>query len=594
MNTKLPEMLGEKYFLLDNIGTGGMANVFRAKLLGEKGFEKLIVIKKLLDHISRDQEMVDHFTNEARLAALLQHENICNIFDYGEIDGTFFIAMEHLFGKDLASIIQRLKDRDIQFAPDLILTIMSKVCDGMEYAHNLCDLQDNPLNLIHRDLTPQNIFLTYDGKVKILDFGIAKSRAFDTHTRIGIVKGKMNYMSPEQVSGDELDKRSDIFLMGILLYEMFSGIQMYHGDTGTVIRKSVQVDITPIEETAPDLPEGIHSVIKTCLQREPDERYQNCAELKNDLSHLLQKYDNSDDTSILKGFITSLFTDEFREEKESTKKLFAIQPQKKSELSFDQSIFIETGTEDNLTYAVKNETNSTVTSETEHYDMEKETDRPHIKTEKIVLGPTRPAKKNTRHAEIEIAKNAPRQSGNSYSSISIEGENKTVKRKRRRQKSREATASLGKFLPAASILVIVAAIVVVFFNYRQKHTDYFSSITPPVPPPVLDVKNMTPTTRQLQIVKLQAKGDAALQKNNLYTPEGENAWVYYAQLSQLDPSNKTAQQGIRQILVKISEEAERLITAGEKKKAAEKIIAGLAIDPENAKLLQLKMELSEK
>lgn len=328
MNTTLPEMLGDKYFLLDNIGSGGMANVFRAKLLGEKGFEKLIVIKKLLDHISRDQEMVDHFTNEARLAALLQHENICNIFDYGEIDGTFFIAMEHLFGKDIATIIQRLKECDIQFAPDLILTIMAKVCDGMDYAHNLCDLQDNPLNLIHRDLTPQNIFLTYDGKVKILDFGIAKSRAFDTHTRIGIVKGKMNYMSPEQVSGDKQDKRSDIFLMGILLYEMFSGVQMYHGDTGTVIRKSVQVDITPIAEIAPDLPSEIHKVINTCLQRDPEKRYQDCKELKNDLLHLLQAYDNSDDTNILEKFITSLFIEEYKEEKETTKKLFAIQPQK--------------------------------------------------------------------------------------------------------------------------------------------------------------------------------------------------------------------------------------------------------------------------
>jgi len=196
-----PKPFGDKYLLLDSLSTGGMAEIHRGKLLGDKGFEKLIVIKKLLPHLSNDQEMVGHFIDEARLAALLQHENIACIYDFGSIEGSYFIAMEYLFGKDLHSMMAKLKQQKTKLPPEYAVFIASKICDAMQYAHTLKDLQNNRLHLIHRDLTPHNVFITYDGKVKVIDFGIAKNELQENRTQVGVVKGKISYMSPEQLAG---------------------------------------------------------------------------------------------------------------------------------------------------------------------------------------------------------------------------------------------------------------------------------------------------------------------------------------------------------------------------------------------------------
>lgn len=314
---------GDKYLLLDTLGTGGMAEIFRGKLLGEEGFEKLIVLKKLLPSLSKDQEMVTHFINEARLAALLQHENISCIYDFGNIDNEYFIAMEYLFGKDLSSLIHKLRERKETIPPEFALSITSKICDAMEYAHSLKDLQNNPLNIIHRDLTPHNIFITYEGKVKVIDFGIAKNDLQDNKTQVGVVKGKISYMSPEQLAGTALDHRSDLFSIGILLYEMLSGKKLYSGSTAELIQKAIKADYIPLVEIIPNLPAPIYSIVDKALQRKPDSRYQSCGQMQTEIDDCLHSIVEHTNTKNLKKFTLQVFENEFEVDNENATKVIA-------------------------------------------------------------------------------------------------------------------------------------------------------------------------------------------------------------------------------------------------------------------------------
>ncbi len=309
-----PMQFGDKYLLLDQIGSGGVAEVFRGKLTRDKGFEKLIVIKKLLAEHNSDREMVDIFIREARLAALLQHENIAATYDFGEIDGEYFLAMEYLFGKNLHSVMVRAREHPELFGLSEALVIGSKICEGMEYAHNLIDLQHKPLNIVHRDLTPHNIFITYDGKVKILDFGVAKAELFDNKTREGVVKGKISYMSPERLSGENVDARSDIFSIGILLYEMISRKRMYHGDTAELIRKSLTAEYDDLKTILPDLEPAVYRILDQALAVEVDRRYQSCAEMQSAIDDLLFQMQERGGHQLLKGTIRKLFALEFGNE----------------------------------------------------------------------------------------------------------------------------------------------------------------------------------------------------------------------------------------------------------------------------------------
>jgi serine/threonine protein kinase len=306
--------LGNKYTLLDLIGTGGMAEVYRAKLIGQRGFEKPLVIKQLLADVVGDDEIVANFIDEARLAALLQHENIACIYDFGEENGSYFIAMEYLFGKDLHNAMAQAKGQSDTVGETLALYIAAQVCAGMDYAHNLTDLQQQPLNIIHRDLTPHNVFLTYEGKVKIIDFGVAKAELFDNRTRAGVVKGKVTYMSPEQLVEGDIDARSDIFSIGILLYEMLSGVRMYQGDTATLIRKCINVEYTPIEEVLPKIDSSVAEILTKALQKEKENRYQSCGEMLDDINDYFFKQGKRPDRKIVKKFLFDLFRSDYDSE----------------------------------------------------------------------------------------------------------------------------------------------------------------------------------------------------------------------------------------------------------------------------------------
>ena len=312
MNTIQAKQLGDKYILLDLLGIGGMAEVYRAKQLGQKGFAKQIVIKKLLPQAAQDKEMVNLFIGEARLAAMLQHENVAAIYDFGEIGGSYFLAMEYLSGVDLNTLMKKTRELGEPLEIQYALMIAAKICEGMEYAHRLKDFQNKPLNLIHRDLTPHNIFITYAGKVKVFDFGVAKAEILDNKTQAGVVKGKLSYMSPEQISGEKIDSRSDIFSIGILLYEMLSGKRMYMGDTATLIQKCLTVDFVPLREINPDLPSELYTILDKALERDREKRYQNCGQMQTDIEDLMFSMGKRTDAKNLQNYIREMFGEEYK------------------------------------------------------------------------------------------------------------------------------------------------------------------------------------------------------------------------------------------------------------------------------------------
>jgi len=272
-----------KYQLLDKIAMGGMAELFRAKLTGVQGFEKLIAIKKILPHLSADENLVNSFINEAKLAALLHHENIVQIYDFGSMNDDYFIAMEYLFGKDLGNIRKNAKKRAMPLGMENILFLISQICAGLDYSHNLRDLQGKPLNIIHRDINPQNILVTYEGQVKIIDYGIAKAASQNNKTRENLIKGKLAYMSPEQANGKAIDHRSDIFSTGIVLYELLAARRMFTGETMQVLALVRKAQYDPPEEVIPDLPAKLNYILRRALAKDPDERYQSAGEMLADV-----------------------------------------------------------------------------------------------------------------------------------------------------------------------------------------------------------------------------------------------------------------------------------------------------------------------
>jgi serine/threonine protein kinase len=251
-----PKRFG-KYLLLDQIAVGGMAELHRAMITGVQGFEKLIAVKKILPHLTIEEELVDSFIDEAKLAALLHHQNIVQIYDFGSVEKSYFIAMEYLFGKDLRNVMDKAKQDGSPLSLEYALYVVSRVASGLNYAHNLKDFQGKQLNIIHRDISPQNIFITYEGDVKIVDFGIAKAATQSTMTQVGMIKGKVAYMSPEQADGKTIDYRSDIFSLGIILYELVTGEKMFQGDTMQILSKVRSAEFPPPDEVIKDVPDKL-------------------------------------------------------------------------------------------------------------------------------------------------------------------------------------------------------------------------------------------------------------------------------------------------------------------------------------------------
>ena len=322
MTSLQPKQLG-KYIILDQLAVGGMAELFRSMITSVQGFEKLIAIKKILPHLANEGDLVNSFIDEAKLAALLHHQNVVQIYDFGSLEDTYFIAMEYLLGKDCRVISSKAKEKNIPLDRRNALFIVSRICAGLDYAHKLKDFQGKALNIIHRDISPQNIIITYEGDVKIVDFGIAKAASQNTHTQMGMIKGKIAYMSPEQATGKAIDHRSDIFSCGIILYELITGTRMFSGDTMHILSKIRDADFVNPEELQSDIPKQLLEVLDRALQKDPEKRYQTCGDMLNDLEECMQ-FDTHPSPQGLSKYMKKLFADEILAEQQHLQKITQI------------------------------------------------------------------------------------------------------------------------------------------------------------------------------------------------------------------------------------------------------------------------------
>jgi serine/threonine protein kinase len=283
-----PTPFGDKYVLVEHIATGGMAEIYRAHYAGIEGFAKELVVKTLREEFAARPEVVEMFLDEARMAATLTHNNVVHTYDLGEIVGEYFIAMELLKGEELVQVLRTSMQVGRPLSMELGVGIIMQSCEGMHYVHTRTDESGRPLGLVHRDINPTNIHVGYDGTCKILDFGIAATRA-SAVAKAGQVAGKLAYMAPEQLRGEPIDLRADIFALGVVLYEMTLGRRLFRGRPEDVARRVLEGDIPPPTFVDPQFPPTLEAIIMKALEVDPADRYTNCDHLYRDLEGFLQE-----------------------------------------------------------------------------------------------------------------------------------------------------------------------------------------------------------------------------------------------------------------------------------------------------------------
>ncbi|MBU1220372.1 serine/threonine protein kinase [Myxococcota bacterium] len=298
-----------------------MAEVFLAKHFGVEGFQKTVAIKKILPHICEDESFVTMFKDEAHIASGLQHANICQVYDFGRIGEDFYQVMEYIAGLSLKGIEKHMWDNKTQLPVGAALHMIAKVCDGMDYAHSLKGRNGEPLNIVHRDITPANILVSFEGAVKLIDFGIAKATQRATKTQAGIVKGKFGYMTPEQLQGKDIDNRSDIFSLGVVLWELLAGKLLFDEPNDMDnLRRIVSGDWPSIGDIRPDLSPELVTIVMKALAFDRDKRYSHAEELGSDLTHISYKMGDWWNTSKLQKFLLEYFKKDAEEIWEKRKK----------------------------------------------------------------------------------------------------------------------------------------------------------------------------------------------------------------------------------------------------------------------------------
>jgi serine/threonine protein kinase len=311
---KKPTPFG-KYYLLERINTGGMAEVFRAKAFGVEGFERLVAVKRILSNIAEDKEFIRMFIEEAKLAVQLNHANIAQIFDLGVVDGSYYIALEHVHGRDLRAMFDRCRQLGDPMPVSQACFIVMKVCEGLDYAHNKRDQAGRELHLVHRDVSPQNVLVSFEGEVKLIDFGIAKAAGKGSKTQAGILKGKFGYMSPEQVRGIPVDRRSDVFSCGIVLYELLTGERLFVGESDfSTLEKVRNVEILPPSTYNRRIPDELERIVLKALAKDPEERYQNSIDLHDELQAFVYTAGEFYSRKDLAGWMKKTFGREIEEE----------------------------------------------------------------------------------------------------------------------------------------------------------------------------------------------------------------------------------------------------------------------------------------
>ncbi len=313
---QLPRRFG-KYTLLRKVAAGGMAELYLALHRSVAGFEKLVAVKRVLPHLAEDRAFVEMLLQEARVAAQLDHPNIAHIFDVGVHEGEYYIAMEFVHGEDLRSIVRQMKKKEVTSFPlEHSLAIVLGCCAGLAYAHEKKDLDGEPLHIVHRDVSPQNILVTFSGDVKLVDFGIAKVGAQLEDTGSGKLKGKIPYMSPEQARGEPLDQRSDIFSLGVILFELSTGRRLFRGrNQMETLRLITESEYPRPRDLNPHLPEQLERIILKALAKDREQRYQSARQMQADLEAFIREHQLPVSPISLGQWMQSLFEEKLAQQK---------------------------------------------------------------------------------------------------------------------------------------------------------------------------------------------------------------------------------------------------------------------------------------
>ncbi|MFO0596756.1 MAG: serine/threonine-protein kinase [Myxococcaceae bacterium] len=322
---KKPSLFG-KYLLLERLNVGGMAEVFVAKAFGVEGFERILAIKKILPTMAEDEEFITMFIDEARISVQLNHANVVHIHELGKHDDAYYIAMEYVSGKDLRALLERFRRRKEIMPTAMAVFCATKICEGLDYAHRKKDARGQELHIIHRDVSPQNILISYEGEVKIIDFGIAKAANRSQKTQAGILKGKFGYMSPEQVRGLPIDRRSDIFAVGVILYEMLTGEKLFVGESDfSTLEKVRNAEVPAPRQFNPNIPAGLEKVVLKALAREQEDRYQWSSDLQEDLMRFLLAGDAIYSAKHLSAFMKDAFAEDLLRENEKMERFAGVE-----------------------------------------------------------------------------------------------------------------------------------------------------------------------------------------------------------------------------------------------------------------------------
>lgn len=313
--TKRSRRIG-RYHLLDRVACGGMAEVYRAKVIESDGTERLVALKKVLDVYAGDPGFIRMLVAEYQLAALLHHPNIAAIYELLRVNEGYFIAMEYVDGKDLRATLQRVREEKRRFDVADAVYLMARALDGLHCAHTATTEDGTPLNLVHRDFSPSNILVGYDGSVKIIDFGIAKAAVPRDRTATGIIKGKVRYMSPEQANGDErLTAQSDVFSAGSVLYELLAGEPAFQAPNELELIYTVRrANPAPLEQIAPHVPEGLIEIVRRAMARSRRDRFASAAEFRDALVTFLRAYAPGYRRTRLANFMRQLWAREIESE----------------------------------------------------------------------------------------------------------------------------------------------------------------------------------------------------------------------------------------------------------------------------------------
>lgn len=279
-----------KYFLTDCIAIGGMAEIYKAKTFGVDGFEKVLAIKKILSHYSADKEFITMLTDEAKLVVNLSHANIVQVYDLGRVSDDYFISMEFIDGINLRDLVEKSKELGEKIPDEICIYIASEICKGLDYAHNKKDTQGAPLQIVHRDISPQNILVSFDGGVKIVDFGIAKAAMNLSQTHIGTLKGKVTYMAPEQAFGKPIDGRTDLFSLGIVLHEILSLERFFTGDSQMEILKKIRNTSISKDTLKGTIPDVLIPILAKALAYKVNDRFQNASDMQVELTKVLYSH----------------------------------------------------------------------------------------------------------------------------------------------------------------------------------------------------------------------------------------------------------------------------------------------------------------